>query len=128
MKANNFNDGILLYALAGTYSYFDALRVNSDPARQAHSSMLGEALKLVSHAQQQAFWQALNGRLSNKQQLAALCRQVQEIGKPVYAPGYLLSQTGGSATGMPSAAGDSLLWKQALNGYLHCATDIVSIR
>lgn len=125
VKANNLNNGILLYAVAGSYSYFDALRLNTDQARQAHSSMLGEALNMASPQQQQAFWQALNTRLSDKQQLAGICRQVQAIGKPVYAPVYLLSQGGGSTA---SAAEQTNLWNQALNGYLHCATDIITIR
>ncbi len=123
IKSNNQNNGILLYALAGTYSYFDALRLDSDEARQAHSAMLGEALKMVSKDQQQAFWRSLNDRLSDKNQLAALCRQVQRIGKPVYTPAYLPLPPGGGVAG-PSDA----LWHNAMNGYLHCATDVLSIR
>ncbi|QWA10491.1 hypothetical protein GTU79_25355 [Sodalis ligni] len=122
IKANNLNDGALLFALAGTYSYFDALRVDTDQARQAHSSMLGEALKSINNDQRQAFWRAINARFSNKQQLAALCRQVQDIGKPIYAPAYVL-------TGRENAgAGDITLWNSALNGYMHCATDVLNIR
>lgn len=126
IKANNVNDGILLYAVAGSYSYFDSLRLNSDQAREAHASMLGEALGMLSPPQRQTFWQALNSKLSNKQQLAGVCRQVQSIGKPVYAPVYLMSADGGR--GETGAVEQPKLWNQALSGYLHCATDIVSIR
>ncbi len=126
VKANNVSDGILLYAVAGSYSYFDALRLNSDQAREAHSSMLGEALGMLTPQQRQTFWQALNAKLSDKQQLAGVCRQVQAIGKPVYAPVYLMSVGGGSSE--TGAAEQPKLWNQALSGYLHCATDIVSIR
>ena len=122
IKANNLSDGVLLFALAGTYSYFDALRVDTDKARQAHSSMLGEALKSINNDQQQTFWRAINERFSNKQQLAALCRQVQDIGKPVYSPVYVLSSEG------RAGAGDIQLWNSALNGYMHCATDVLNIR
>jgi hypothetical protein len=123
IKGNNANNGILLYALAGTYSYFDALRLDTDEARQAHSAMLGEALKMVSKDQQQAFWRTLNDRFSDKNQLAAVCRQVQRIGKPVYAPAYLSLPPGGGAAGQENA-----FWNNAMNGYLHCATDVLSIR
>jgi len=91
-----------------------------------HPSMLGEALGMLSPPQRQTFWQALNSKLSNKQQLAGVCRQVQSIGKPVYAPVYLMSADGGR--GETGAVEQPKLWNQALSGYLHCATDIVSIR
>ncbi|XBS70303.1 hypothetical protein ABK905_03285 [Acerihabitans sp. KWT182] len=122
IKANNLSDGVLLFALAGSYSYFDALRVDTDQARQAHSTMLGEALKSITSAQQQAFWREINGRFSNKQQLTALCGQLQDIGKPVYSPSYVQTSQGSVAPG------DSQLWHRALNGYMHCSTDVLSIR
>ncbi len=122
VKGNKLNDGVLLFALAGTYSYFDALRVDTDQARQAHSSMLGEALKSINNDQQQAFWRAINGSFSQKQQLSSLCRQVGDIGKPIYSPVYVLAPQGSAG------AGDGTLWNSALNGYMHCATDVLNIR
>lgn len=124
VKANNLNDGVLLFALAGAYSYFDALRVDTDTARKAHSSMLGEALKSVSPDQQQAFWRAINQRLGNRQHLSLLCRQVEDIGRPIYSPAYVLKAGDGGASG----PGNPAMWNEALKGYLHCATDVLSIK
>ncbi|NDL61503.1 hypothetical protein [Acerihabitans arboris] len=127
IKAGRNNDGVLLFALAGTYSYFDALRLDTDAARQAHSSMLGEALKMINANQQQAFWQSANGALGDRQQLAALCRQIDAIGKPVYFPQYVMQPSRiGRGAAMP--ANTDQLWKTAMNSYLHCATDVMSIR
>ncbi len=127
IKTGRQADAVFLFALAGTYSYFDALRLDTDAARQAHSSMLGEALKMINTHQQQMFWQSANGALGNRQQLAALCKQVDAIGKPVYFPQYVMQPTGaGPGAAMP--ANTDPLWKTAMNGYLHCATDVMSIR
>ncbi|WP_413727217.1 hypothetical protein [Sodalis sp. RH19] len=127
IKTGRQADAVFLFAMAGTYSYFDALRLDTDAARQAHSSMLGEALKMINANQQQLFWQSANGTLGNRQQLAALCRQVDAIGKPVYFPQYVMQPTGtGAGAAMP--ANTDPLWKTAMNGYLHCATDVMSIR
>lgn len=128
IKAGRQNDGVFLFALAGTYSYFDALRLDTDAARQAHSSMLGEALKMINAAQQQTFWQAVNGTLGNRPQLAALCRQVDKVGKPVYFPQHIMQQMAASGQSAAMPANTDRLWRDAQSGYLHCATDILSIR
>lgn len=127
VKAGRFDDGVLLFALAGADSYFDQLRLSSDEATQAHSSMLGEALHQLNDGQRQAFWQAVNGHLGDKIRRAALCRQIAIVGKPGYLPTYQRQAADGAATGRANATGEDSLWKSAMSGYLHCATDVVSI-
>ncbi|TKI02803.1 hypothetical protein [Martelella alba] len=123
VKAGYLADGVLLFAQAGAYSYYDALRVDTDAARRAHSTMLGEALNMLGEDQRQAFWRAINDRLGNRQQLPQLCRQIEDIGRPVYLPTYLI-RPGDDSGGH----GDAELWNRALKNYLHCPTDILTIR
>lgn len=124
-----YPEAVALFALAGSYTWYDALRLDSDAARQAHSQLLALTLRPLNKARQQAFWQLARQQLQQQPELAAVCQRVLEIGKPAYQPTYLLP--GGDGNQHSAAAADSTAseadWRAAVNGYLHCTTDILVI-
>ena len=126
IKAGNYAAAVEFFALAGTYSYFDGLRVVDDTAHQAHSVLLQESLESVGVTAKTAFMQALQNTLGNHDKLPAVCRDIIHIGAPQYYPRYMV-QHGMNAI-LDTNAGDGLVkdfdasaaWKKALGAYLHC--------
>ncbi|MEN3258033.1 hypothetical protein AAH678_04260 [Sodalis endosymbiont of Spalangia cameroni] len=126
IRAQHYQDGVLLFALAGSYSWYDALRVDSDEAREAHSLLLAETLKSVDKRRRQAFWMVAKATLADKQGHQAICQRIQAIGKPVYLPDYLSSFAAAGALTRPMD--DEAMWKAAIAGYMHCPSDVLVIR
>lgn len=125
IRAQHYQDGVLLFALAGSYSWYDALRVDSDEAREAHSLLLAETLKSVDKRRRQAFWMVAKATLADKQGRQTICQRIQAIGKPTYLPDYLSSFAAAGALTRPMD--DEAMWKAAMAGYVHCPTDMLVI-
>ncbi|MBT9431179.1 hypothetical protein JZM24_01600 [Candidatus Sodalis endolongispinus] len=125
IRAQHYQDGVLLFALAGSYSWYDALRVDSDEAREAHSMLLAETMQSVDKRRRQAFWMVVKATLADKQGRQAICQRIQAIGKPTYLPDYLSSFAAAGVLTRPMD--DEAMWKAATAGYVHCPTDMLVI-
>lgn len=127
IRAQHYQDAVLLFALAGSYSWYDALRVDSDEAREAHSLLLAETLRSVDKRRRQAFWMVAKATLADKQGRQTICQRIQAIGKPTYLPDYLSSFAAAGALTRPMDD-EAMMWKAAIAGYVHCPTDVLVIR
>jgi hypothetical protein len=122
----NYAAAVYFFALAGTYSYFDGLRVADDSAHQAHSVLLQESLESVGMTPKTAFMQELQNTLGNHDKLPAVCRDIRRIGAPQYYPRYMVQHGMNAVLGsntddglVPNFDADAA-WKKALAAYLHC--------
>ncbi len=127
INEKKYEQATLLYSLAGTYSWFDALRVGGDEAAKAHSRLLFEALQKVDRHRQQAFWSKANAQLGNSQRRNLVCRQIEAKGMPSYSPDYLNASVTSQIEADGPLMDKATLWHKARQGYLHCKTDVLVI-
>ncbi|HEX5760865.1 MAG TPA: hypothetical protein VF121_16875 [Thermoanaerobaculia bacterium] len=121
-----YKEGAFLFALAGVYGRFDALRVADRTAHQAVDVLFMQALGPLGKAKHKAFKKAIKALVSRPDSLAAACKGIATIGAPDYYPRYMV-QHGLDAFSREEPA-DGLVadfdaestWKEALDTYLHC--------
>jgi SepF-like predicted cell division protein (DUF552 family) len=121
-----YEEGTFLFAVAGVYGRFDALRVEDKSAHQAVVVASTETLSRLDKDKQTAFMKSLKATLDNPEGLAAVCKEIVRIGPPNYFPRYMIQHGIGSL--LKEGAGDGLskdfnakaAWEQSLNDYLHC--------
>ena len=132
INQDNYTFAVYLFALAGTYSFFDSLRVVDTTAHDAHSVLLGESLGSLDSSKKDALMNELQNTLGNSDKLPEICNELTRIGAPQYYPSYMI-QHGMNAI-INSSTEDALVknfdsdtaWKTALDGYLHCPNLISS--
>lgn len=119
-------------ALAGTYGYYEALRVADSTAHDAQSILAQRSLSSLDNTQMEAFKQELKTTLGNPDKFPALCDEILRFGPPQYYPRYMIQH------GMNAIAGgkpedelvkdfdSDMAWKTSLDGYLHCPNPISS--
>ncbi len=125
IREEKYDEAVFLFALAGTYSFYDASRVSDPTARQAHSVLLMLALQSLDQKAVDAFWAVLVDTLGNEERLPPVCQEVRRIGAPDYHPEYMIQHGMDAFSANP---GSGLLddfdseagWQGALDGYLHC--------
>jgi len=115
VQHQHYAGAIQLYALAGSYSRFDALRIGSPLARQQHNLMLSQALHQLEPEQRDTFWQLLRAALENREALAATCQNVMQTGMPGYQNNYSDDPQWTAASPEQRS-----LWQTSVKGYLHC--------
>lgn len=115
VQQQNYAQATQLYALAGSYSRYDALRIATPLARQQHNLMLSQALHQLEPEQRDTFWQLLRPALEDRSALAATCKNVKQTGVPEYSQNYFNDPQWSAANN-----GDRQHWLPAVNGYLHC--------
>lgn len=125
-QSGQYEHGIFLFAIAGTYGRFDTLRVADASAHQAVAVARMMAISNLDDGQRTALQDKLQAMLGQPQGLAATCRQIERIGAPDYYPRYMVQH--GMQAFLISDGSDGLVkdfdapaaWKQALDSYLHC--------
>jgi hypothetical protein len=126
IKKGDYAAAVYFFALAGSYSYFDGLRVTDDTAHQAHAVLLQETLDSLGMTAKTAFMQQVQNTLGNHDRLPAVCRAIDHVGAPTYYPRYMIQHGMNAVLG--EQKGDGLVpnfdasagWKKALSSYLHC--------
>jgi hypothetical protein len=126
INAGRFSQAVYFFALAGTYTWFDGLRVVDESAAQAHSALLQESLDSLGVTAKTAFTEALQSSLGKPDKLPLICKELKRIGPPNYFPRCMVQH--GMAAVIGDKVGDGLVpdfdassaWKKALGGYLHC--------
>lgn len=117
IKAEEWEDATFLYALAGSKTWYDAKRVDSQYARAMHGRLLKESIGSLNNQQKTTFWDKVQQNMNDRQQRETLCRRVKEAGAPGYQPDYMFidpSRTVGFTFS------NKISWERAVNSYLEC--------
>jgi len=127
MNQDNYSSAVFFFALAGTYAYYDTLRVADITAHDAKSVLIQQNLNSLDEKQKDMFGQELQNTFQTPEYLPALCDELLRIGAPQYYPHYMIQH------GMNAIIGgnpeDELVknfdsdtaWKKARDDYVHCS-------
>lgn len=125
VAADSFENGHLLFALAGAYGRFDTLRVSDTTAHQALTVIQMQEFESLPQKKLDRLQREIRAIAKDDARLGAICTQIRRIGPPNYVPRYMIqhglgafSSRSGSAlkTTFDATAG----WEKALSSYLHC--------
>lgn len=117
VKAQQFDRAVFLYALAGSYTWFDAQRVATQYARMAHGKRLGEALSQLSEKQVSQLWDHIRATMQDPKKQAKICEQVKQTGMPTHSAGYMRIDKSMTNSEAPV---ERHFWESAVNNYLLC--------
>ncbi|WP_395490298.1 hypothetical protein ACG1VR_04440 [Cedecea davisae] len=117
IKSREWGDATFLYALAGSKTWYDARRVDSQYAHARHSRLLKESIDSLSGQQKKAFWDNVQLKMNDGQKRDELCQRVKEAGTPEYRPDYMFIDPFNAADFNFS---NRVSWEQAVNRYLEC--------
>jgi len=126
IDSGNFKEGVFLFAVAGVYGRFDAYRVADKTAHQAVIVARMQAVSPLSKDKLTEFQNSLKTTLGNPTGLAAVCKDIEQIGAPEYYPRYMIQH--GMGAFLKDRRGNELVedfnasaaWKKSLDTYLHC--------
>lgn len=127
-KNGRYADAVFFFALAGTYTYFDSLRVADETAHQAHAVLLQESMEALDETMKAQFKKALYAMLGDAGRLPSVCTEISRVGAPNYFPRYMIQHGMGAVLGSNSSDGlvkefnADAAWAKALTSYLHCPT------
>ncbi|WGL98978.1 hypothetical protein QE177_03520 [Arsenophonus sp. aPb] len=117
IKLHQYEKGVFLYSLAGSYTYYDANRINTFYARKAHHDLLTENLAFLTKAEYNSFWIFLNNFMQQDKQKKMICSKIEQVGAPDYQPIYMLKNKVSTISRYDI---DYALFKKSLNNYLNC--------
>jgi len=126
IKDKQYDKGVYLFALAGTYSRYDTYRVADRSSHQAHSVLAMNARNKVDESLYNEFFETVKVTLTKPEGLKGACDQIKNIGLPDYYPTYMIQHGMGafsadnSGDGLVSEFDSEAAWQSSLNGYLHC--------
>jgi hypothetical protein len=113
-RLSKYGEGASLFALAGTYSYYDALRVADPGKHAAHTALIRQSMAKLKSDKKRELKDEIRKSLSNQDKLSVICKEVKDVGPPNYQPRYMAGS--GSVKNIDAANG----WKTALTNFLHC--------
>lgn len=117
VKAQQYDSAVFLYALAGSYTWFDAERVGTQYARMAHSKRLGASLSQLSEKQVSQLWDKIRATMQDPKAQAKICEQVKQAGMPTHSASYMRIDKSSNNVDAPVARH---YWESAVNSYLLC--------
>jgi hypothetical protein len=125
-KQSQYEKGADLFALAGTYTFYDALRVEDTSAHRAHGLLLQESLNSLDISRKNALKGEIKKTLGSAEKLASACAEVSRVGAPGYYPAYMVrfgkngAAEAKSGTGLIENVDPKANWEAALTKFLHC--------
>ena len=117
VEKSNYQAATLLFALAGSYTWYDAIYTDTSLAKKKHSELLADALSELRPESRDILWSNIQTNLGNKQQLAGVCQKIRLIGRPKYLATYIQQQKSGEDDHARKR------WNTALVSYLHCDSE-----
>ncbi|AIF48853.1 DUF4124 domain-containing protein [Dyella japonica] len=126
ISSGRYDDGIFMFALAGSYGAFDRQRVVDVSAHQA-----SQLLPMVTYAslpadKVSAFQSLASKTLEDMPKRLVYCKEVARMGPPEYFPGYMVQHGLGPFTGAHMAQplvvpfDAKAAWARAVKQYLLC--------
>jgi hypothetical protein len=126
VQEGHFDDAVELFALAGSYSRFDTMRVTDQSAWDASTVLEMQYMSNFTPEQQDAFQKAVNTLLKNSNQT---CADLISVGPPNYTPTYMLQHGMGAFLknqpngGLVKGFDKNAAWSKVLHDYAHCITN-----
>lgn len=117
VRAQKFERAVFLYALAGSYTWFDANRIGTQYAKMAHGKRLGEALAQLSEKQVSQFWERIRATMQDPGKKSMICDKVKQAGMPTHSIDYMRVEKSSGVTAKPS---EQYQWDMAVDNYLLC--------
>ena len=120
IQEENYKYAAALHALAGTYGYFDRLRVTDRSAHQATGALMIKNYGVLTQEQKEIFAKVRNDQYT----IEELCSKIIKLGAPNYYPTYMINHGLNAIMGKDDAVKTDFNtiegWKQSLDNYLHC--------
>ena len=127
INSNHYSLAAPMFLLAGSYGYFDKLRVTDVSAHEAIPALLIQIHDQSTTSQITKFGKALDPYLNPQgNELANVCVEIRKIGPPNYYPTYMIQH--GMGAFLPKSNEQPIkghfdadkAWEDTLNNYLHC--------
>ena len=121
-----YEEAVDLFIVAGSYGYFDKLRVADKSAHQAVSVLIMNNMGSLSEEQKTQWKIRLDSRSKQgSTELADICQQIRKIGAPEYYPAYMIQHgikafTKDSAKPILDNFDVQQAWGSTMTQYLHC--------
>ncbi|MEK9629776.1 MAG: hypothetical protein VW455_12250 [Nitrospinota bacterium] len=125
LEKGKYENAVYLHALAGTYAYFDKLRVGDKSAHNAYSMLLTRSLRSVKNSVE-TFKKKAKNILGQKPELSTLCKKVKTLGGPDYYPNYMVEHgmqalsEGVKNNGLVKDFNPTTAWETSLEKFLKC--------
>jgi len=126
INQGNYSSAAFFFALAGTYAYYDTLRVADVTAHDAKDVLIQQNVRSLDDIQRETVGLEIQNTLENPDKLPAVCDELLRIGAPQYHPRYMIQHgmnaiTGGNTEDELVKDFDSdAAWIKALTDYIHC--------
>jgi len=125
VKQGNYENAAGLRALAGTYGFYDTLRVADPTGAQVLTGLKFGLEQATNPEEQQALMAAINRVVEDPVAHAELCRGITEVGRPTYPPTSMSSHGMAAFSGNPQVSDPTGFdpagaWSKALE-YPRCA-------
>ncbi|MCW2477103.1 MULTISPECIES: hypothetical protein [unclassified Symbiopectobacterium] len=117
VRAQKFDRAVFLYALAGSYTWFDASRIGTQYAKMAHGKRLGEALAQLSEKQVSQFWERIRATMQDPGKKTMICDKVKLAGMPTHSIDYMRVE---KSSGVAAKPREQHQWEMSVNNYLLC--------
>ncbi|MGX8940875.1 hypothetical protein ACWWJF_10970 [Symbiopectobacterium sp. Eva_TO] len=117
VRAQKFDRAVFLYALAGSYTWFDANRIGTQYAKMAHGKRLGEALAQLSEKQVSQFWEHIRATMQDPGKKSMICGKVKQAGMPTHSIDYMRVE---KSSGAPAKPREQYQWEMDVDNYLLC--------
>lgn len=120
VRMHAYQQATFFFALAGSYTWYDAANADTYFARSQHKKLLADAFQAMPAAEREQTWSHIKSIMQDSTQHKALCQKVEQTGKPVYTPVYMLKNQTENKQQVQSFS-----WSEAIRQYLHCDDYIV---
>ncbi|MHB1951171.1 MAG: hypothetical protein ACYCQK_06820 [Acidiferrobacteraceae bacterium] len=126
VREHRYGDALFLYALAGAYTHFDALRVRDPTAHDAGGVLLLQAIQSMTGTERVRLQNKIRSTFSDARKARRVCREIERIGPPQYYPAYMVNPgttafTGSKGADLSKDFDPVAAWDEVLSGYLHCS-------
>lgn len=123
--ASRYEDAVRLFAIAGTFGRYDALRV-ADPT--SHQAIMVARMKIfgdLPDSESKKYNETASAFLNDAAKKSEVCAEAKRIGPPSYYPRYMVQHGMGaffsrSRDGLVKNFNSKNSWDQALSTYLKC--------
>lgn len=125
IKRHNYENAAELRTLAGTYGFYDTLRVADPTAAQVLTALKFDLQQSTTAEEQQALIAATKELVEDPSDHGRLCQAIRNAGRPTYSADYMIAHgmqafSAKPQAGDPSSFDPAAAWEKAL-AYPRCA-------
>ena len=126
ISAERYDEGVFMYAIAGSFGAFDKLRVADESAHEAAQVLPMGTFASLPGDKVAAFKARVQQTLGDASKRGAYCKEIESIGPPDYFPTYMIEYGLGAFPGTNKTQplvvpfDPHIAWPQAVKQYLRC--------